>query len=266
MKEKLIIIRNVVLFIVVVLVLVVLLRIGKESKYGNYVECAMILMGLLSVIRKISGKPSAILMKKYSKAYASIIEGAFTEDKKSYKKLVEAMYYWDKQQYDKVHKLLDKLLEKCTCTKDYLVVYEVKAISYAREGKNDVLLEEVYKKILQSDATNSRIWSNLGWVYVKNGNAQDAYDAFHNAIQYDSLNPLAYSNMATYYMKVANPEKAIEYAQKALELKPDLHQPMSTMAVAYKVLGDAETVEKYVERYGMQGGDVKKLREVLACM
>lgn len=227
--------------------------------YSWFIRGALVIIGILVAAIRMNSKPSTMVLKKYVKAYKSFLDGAFVEDKKSYKKLVEASVYWDRGQFKKAHKILDKLLKKCICTQDYLVVYRIKSICYAKEERN-VPLIETYKIMLQYNMADSITWASLGWIYMKIGKTKEAYDAFMSAIEYDSQNPQAYNNLAIYFIKIANPQRALEYAKKAMELNADMNQPMSTAAIASKMLGDEEGFEHYCRLYGLKGGDERKLR------
>lgn len=244
-------------------VLLYLLFISDEAFCSRVAKIGMVLAGAIIAILRFYAKPSAIIYKKYENAYKDFLTGAFVHDKKNYKKLVLACYYWDKQQYDQAHRILDKLLEsKCACARDYVVVYTVKAICYARAGRNEPLIE-MYKKVLIYDQTNSVVWSDMGLTYLKMGKYKETYEAFSKAIEYDPENAMAYNNMSIYYMKTADPEKALEYALKASGLNPALHQPMSTAAISSMMLGNEENAEKYCEIYAKKGGDLKKLSAIL---
>lgn len=262
MKTKLIKLLKILLIAGISILLIYYFFLSKEAGYGRVAKGIMVLVGGLLALIKINLKPSAIILKKYENAYKDFFAGAFVNDRKSYKKLVEASIYWDRAQFDKAHKILEKLIKKCACTRDYIVVYRVKAICYARAGRNEPLIE-TYKIMLQYDMTNSNVWSDLGLACLGIGKTKEAEDALLKAIEYDPQNAKAYNNMAVYYMKTANPENSLQYALKAAELEPDLYQPMSAVAVAYKMLGDEENVEKYCEMYVEKGGDKEKIRMVL---
>lgn len=231
--------------------------------YGLLIKVLLVLAGVAIAIIKFRSGPSKAVIKKYDSAYKILLDGAFKEDEKSYKKLVIASIYWDRLQFEKAHKILDELLSKCTCTKDYLTVYTIKGICYARADRNEPLVE-TYKKMLQYDAANAQTWSNLGWAYLKMGNTVDAKEALLKALSYDSENPLAYNNMATFYFKTAEPELALEYAKKTMEMAPELYQPYSAAAIACKMLGDEENAKRYASEYVNKGGDKKKVEQALA--
>jgi len=231
--------------------------------YGLLMKVLLVLAGVIIAIIKFYSGPSKAVIKKYEQAYKNLLDGAFKEDKNSYKKLVIASIYWDRLQFEKAHKILDKLLNKCTCTKDYLTVYTIKGICYARADRNEPLVE-TYKKMLQYDAANAQTWSNLGWTYLKMGNTIDAKEALLKALSFESNNPLAYNNMATFYLKTAEPQLALEYAEKTMEMAPELYQPYSTAAIACKMLGDYEAAQRYANEYVNKGGDKRKVEQALS--
>ncbi len=263
MKEKLLGFLRVILTLGLIALYVYILFIWKDENNSLVIKLIFLAFGVVFAIVKRNAKPSPILYKKYEKAYKDFLAGAFVNDRESYMKLVEASIYWDKKQFEKAHAILDNLLSKCTCSKDYLVVYNVKAICYARARQNEPLVE-TYKEILKLNMTDSMIWSNLGWTYLSLGKTKEAQEAFTSAITYNPENANAYNNAATYYLKVANPEKALEYAKKAMELNRDLYQPMSTAAIASMMLGDVESADKYCELYVAKGGNKKKIDIVMA--
>jgi len=246
-------------FIIVTFIIVsVIYYVLEKTGNGNIVKIIVVIAAAGSIFFKLRGKPSSVVYEKYEAAYADFISGAFTDDKKNRKKLVEACIYWDSERFDKAHKLLDELLEKCTCARDYQIVYRVKSICYAREGRNEPLVD-TYKKLLEYDVNDTATWASLGWIYLQLGKTKEAGETFHTALKYGNENGLLYNNMATYYMKIGEPEKALEAALKAAELAPNMYQPMSTAAIACKMLGDEEGAAYYSRLYVEKGGTPGRL-------
>ena len=142
--------KKLILYILAVIgtaaLILVIFGILNKAGYNNLVEILVAVAAVISLLLKLRGKPSDLTMIQYKETYAEFVKGAFENDKKSYKKLIEACAYFGESKFDKAHKLLDKLLEKCTCTRDYQVVYNVKAICYAKEGRDEPLVE-IYKKL-----------------------------------------------------------------------------------------------------------------------
>ncbi len=265
MWEKIYKVIYVVAFLFVVGVLVYALFFTEEkdikliSKAGT-----VIVMAILSMFRIIrNGRERAHSLQFYERLYKDTIGGAFAEDKKSYRQLLQVIYYYNQNQFGRAYKLIDKLLKKCKSSKDYSAVYMFQALCLSME-KNTEATIQAYERLLQYDMANSQAWSNLGLRYMELGKKSEAKNAYSNAILYDQQNAYAYNNMAAYHMQTGDWQVGLEYALKAIELDGMLYQAIGLAAQAYKRLGDEEKVEKYCKMYVASGGNLKKLRDILA--
>lgn len=263
MKSKIWTILKILLFTAVFFLLIYYVFISREEEFERLIKLALVWVGVMFAMAKSSSKPSPIILKKYEMAYKEFLEGAFAEDKRSYRKLVEASVYWDRVQFSKANKILDTLLKKCTCTKDYMFVYRWKSLCYARAGRNKSLVR-TYRTMLQYDMTNSGVWADLGLTYMKTGKTKEAHEAFLKAIEYNPQNAVAFNNMSIHLFKTGEWEESMQYLLKTMELAPNMYQPMSMAAVISKIYGDEENAEKYCRMYIGMGGDEKKLQAMLA--
>ncbi|MBQ9140211.1 MAG: tetratricopeptide repeat protein [Lachnospiraceae bacterium] len=251
------------LFVVGVLVYALFFTEEKDIKL-IYKAGTVFAMAILSMFGlKRNGRDRSHSLQFYETLYKDIIGGAFVEDKKSYRQLLQVTRYYNQDQLGRAYKLIDKLLKKCKSSKDYSAVYMFQALCLSAEKKTEATIQ-AYERLLQYDMANSQAWSNLGLRYMELGKKPEAKNAYSNAILYDPQNAYAYNNMASYYMRMGELQLGLEYAAKAIEIDGMLYQAIGLMAQAYKMLGDEEKVEEYCKMYGASGGNIKKLRTMLA--
>ena len=237
----------------------------EEPNYSRLSKCVVVLVSYLLAMLGLRKKTAPVSNKIYEDKYRDVLNGTFPEDKKSYKQLLEAVGHYDRDEHKKALKVLEKLMPKCSRNRDYVAVWLLKGWCLDDLQMYNQAIE-AYEKTLQYDMSFSRAWSNLGLLYSKAGRMPDAFNAYTNAILYDPSNATAQSNMGVYYIRMGEPGKALEYAMKAMELDSRLYPAMSTASLAYKMLGDDENADKYCRMYGVNGGDVKALKQRLAQM
>lgn len=261
MKKILLFLLDIVAIGTSAVLLVYNLFVADVADYSRVLKCVVVLAGYLYGTRN-ARKPLRINYKKYEEAYKNALEGAFAEDKRNYKKLLQVAVCHNRCQFEKAYKLLDKLENKCTCSKDYFAIYMFRGLCYAKEDMHTAAVE-AYQKAAHYNMANAVTWSNMGLSYMYLGKFQEAYDALINAINIDPKEAYAYHNMAELLINANEPEASLAYSMKAFELDSRLIEALGMLALAYKRLGDEENYEKYCKLYGDRGGDAKGLRATL---
>lgn len=260
MKNKLYYGLNFIFIIVMVDLLVYYLFIKPETEYRRIIEgVALCVICLVKICRGGMRRTSKRDYKNYEEAYKNILESVFRQDNKSYKKLLKAVVCFNQDKYKKAHKLLSRLEKKCIYSQDYVAVYSFRAICYDAEKRYEQSII-YYEKVLQHNTASALAWSNMGICYRELGREKDAYMAYSNAIMYNPQDAYAHNNMAFCLIDTNEPERALKYALKAIQYNANLSEAMEAAAIAYKMLGDYLNMEKYCKMYGMNGGNIQKLR------
>jgi tetratricopeptide (TPR) repeat protein len=95
---------------------------------------------------------------------------------------------------------------------------ELAIFSRSRQDFRSVL--EEFKKYLEINPTNSRIWGNCGIMYDTMGYAEQALSCYRKAVDYGVDNPDLYTNLANRYGLLERYDDAFEVMKKAIERYP----------------------------------------------
>ena len=104
---------------------------------------------------------------------------------------------------------------------------------------------QAYSQMIAAGIYSSRIYSNLGHVYSKMGQYEDAIANMHLALQNDRRNAFAYQNLAALYFETYDFEKAIQYAKEALTINCKFRQAATLLAIIYALQENQEEAKKY---------------------
>ena len=127
--------------------------------------------GLIKLFRtrfKKSGKSS---LRRIKKENQDLIAGAFENDPKSEKKLLQALNYYNIEKYDKSITVLEELSGECGITKDRHIVSLFLAMNYKKIGETAKAID-LYESVIAVGNANGRIYSNLGTIYIQEGNVR----------------------------------------------------------------------------------------------
>ena len=125
------------------------------------------------------------------------------------------------------------------------------------------LAESAYQALINSSIADSRIFSNLGHVQMRNGEYTKALQSYNHALEYDKNNEYAYNNIAQAHFQMHEFEKAIPYALKALEINPKMDKASTLLAITYTLLGDRENSEKYFHIAISSGRNPQEIKEAI---
>ncbi len=98
-----------------------------------------------------------------------------------------------------------------------------------------------YQRALALDDKNSLLWNELGMIYVKSEDFDEAVDAFSKAIELDRGYGWAYSNLAFAYMQQGKYKKTVSLLLRSIDLlKEDKDKAVSwnRLANVYRYLND----------------------------
>ena len=208
--------------------------------------------------------PSEKTVQSYRKEYKDILEDAFSaKEEQGYKrKLYFAIYQYNQNRQQLAIRTLNALLPKCKNEKDRYAVLLFLALNFDELGDKATAIE-LYEQINRFDPNRSRVWSNLGLLYLGRGEFTNAVLAYQKSIQCDTSNPYAYNNLASALIKMGEFEKAIPYAKQALLLKSNLCAASNALAVCYSVLKNKDEANKYFKISLANGVDAAELRSAI---
>ncbi len=259
---------------IILMILLVLICVGviinevfieQENHIDRIIKAATAAGGLiLAIIQSL--RPTRLVgsKKRYADLYKDFIGSAFSEDRKSYNLFLNAIEDYNNNNFRSAIKIFDKLLKNsCRTSDDHSAVLFFKALCYTDQGLYNAAIE-AYKEFLKYNAFNSVAWSNLGLIYAEEiNNIQLAEEAYKNAIKYDPQNAYAYNNFALLYFRSGDNDKALEFALEAIKINSSCYQAIELASMVYKLKGDIENSQKYLNLYGINGGDTKILKQAL---
>ena len=205
--------------------------------------------------------------KTYESEYDYIIGKAFLgkENEKSRKELLRAIDLYNQNKFNLSREKLEKLRTKCVLSSDRYAVDMFIALAYTDSKMYNEAVKS-YEKILSYDVSKSDVWSNLGYVYEKQGNFDKSVECYMKSIECDTKNPYPYNNLAQALYSQGYYEDAIEFSKKALEIKSNFYQSANCLALCYCALGDDENSRHYAKIAISNGSNADNLNFVLKKM
>ena len=142
------------------------------------------------------------------------------------------------------------------------------AIEYEEQGEYDLAKKE-YCRAIRETPDDSRLYVNLGGIYVREEDDRNAERMFKTAIEKNPRDPLACNRLAALYYHQGKIRKAIYYYEKALEIAPDLPDVHWNLAAAYRSLEVNDKAAQHYRRYielapKSEGKDVEQAKQFLA--
>jgi tetratricopeptide (TPR) repeat protein len=126
-------------------------------------------------------------------------------------------------------------------------IYHNLAQSYADQGDFRQAIQN-YRRSLELDPTQPLAYVNLGIAYAAQGDYRNAISQYEAAIARNPNEPLAYFNLANVYLEQQQPRRAIEFYQKAVALDPSLSLGHYYLARAYVAVRDFSKALDAVKR------------------
>ena len=100
--------------------------------------------------------------------------------------------------------------------------------------------EKYYREAINSGATNSALFSNLGVICQKTQRTEEAISLYKKAIQINPNNPTAHLNLGGIHKDLGNLDLALASTLKSLELNPDNPTSHLNLGGIHKDLGNLD--------------------------
>lgn len=262
MAKKIIVALFLILIIATAVLYAVGIFVGGKSPTEDLSRVLiLVLTCILGILRLCIPRRGSHGLTYYEKIYEEHLKGAFADAPSDRKKLLRAVRYFHEDCYDKAVRALTKLQQKCREQADYAAVGLFVALSFTQMGFFEDAVS-VYRQLLQMGITSSRIYSNLGYVYIELGKYDEALPQLHLAIQNDDRNEVAYNNLAQLHFHSFRYDLAKQYAKKALELNQKFAAPASLLAIIY-AQEDEEEAKRYFQAAVLAGAEPNGLRQAI---
>ena len=235
----------------------------KNPYTKNLFRTAAIVCLLLGTLVKLiygSGRKS---LEVYEKAYANELGYAFKNKPFQRKKLLCACRLYDESNYGKALKYLFQLLQEVEFERDSVPVLLFIALCYTDAGVTEEAIKAYYE-LLKIDPKNSQVHSNLGGLFIQEGDFETALKHYNKSIEFNPKNYFAYLNRANQYFRINEFENAISDAKQALEFKNNGVEAASLLTVIYALQGDEENKKKYYHISITSGEKPEDLNEAIS--
>ena len=235
----------------------------KNPYTKNLFRTAAIVCLLLGTLVKLiygSGRKS---LEVYEKAYANELGYAFKNKPFQRKKLLCACRLYDESNYGKALKYLFQLLQEVEFERDSVPVLLFIALCYTDAGVTEEAIKAYYE-LLKIDPKNSQVHSNLGGLFIQEGDFETALKHYNKSIEFNPKNYFAYLNRANYYFRINEFENAVSDAKQALEFKNNGVEAASLLTVIYALQGDEENKKKYYHISITSGEKPEDLNEAIS--
>ena len=235
----------------------------KNPYTKNLFRTAAIVCLLLGTLVKLiygSGRKS---LEVYEEAYANELGYAFKNKPFQRKKLLCACRLYDESNYGKALKYLFQLLQEVEFERDSVPVLLFIALCYTDAGVTEEAIKAYYE-LLKIDPKNSQVHSNLGGLFIQEGDFETALKHYNKSIEFNPKNYFAYLNRANYYFRINEFENAISDAKQALEFKNNGVEAASLLTVIYALQGDEENKKKYYHISITSGKKPEDLNEAIS--
>ena len=201
---------------------------------------AMCLFGFGRLNYSVGRRP----LKFYESAHAKVIRTAFNGQVMNRNKLLCALRLFDEGNYRKALKYLRQLQKECQTPDEYYAVWLFIGRSFTEIQMYPEAIQ-IYRQLINHNLADSRIFSNMGYLYSEMGENDNAISSYNEALFLDKNNAHTYNNMAYLHFNAYEFDKAIPLAEKALELDPKLHPAATLLAIIYDLTDQKDLSSKY---------------------
>jgi len=105
--------------------------------------------------------------------------------------------------------------------------------------------ETAYRRALQLDATDFKVWNNLaGILFESRKKPAEAVHCMQQALKVDPQNKVGWANLTSMVGRLGRHDKALEFANRALTLDANFVEAHLHKATAAKALGRTEIVKE----------------------
>jgi tetratricopeptide (TPR) repeat protein len=132
---------------------------------------------------------------------------------------------------------------------DYKALYYL-ALGFTGLGQF-VQAETAYRRSIALDATDAKVWSNLGGLLYENLNRPiEGIRCVEHALKLNPQHKLGWSNLAAMVGRLGHHDKAIAFAERALSLDADLVEAHLHKGIAAIALGKREVAKQVCDALG----------------
>jgi len=216
----------------------------KTTYTKNLFRTIAIISLLLGTLLKLVNGSGRKSLEVYEKAYANELGYAFKNKPFQRKKLLCACRLYDESNYRKSLKYLFQLLREVEFERDSIPVLLFIALCYTDAGVTDEAIN-VYYDLLKIDPNNPQVHSNLGGLFINEGDFESALHHYNKSIELKPDNYFAYINRANYYFRQNEYDNAIIDAKQALEFKNNGVEAAGLLTIIYALQGDEKNKKKY---------------------
>jgi len=254
-----------ILFILILLAIIGLyifdIAVNKTPFTKNLFRTVSIVCICLLGFHRINYSAGRRNLAFYESHFADVIKNAFAGQ--FYRnKLLCAARLFDEGNYAKAIKYLGQLRPNCKTVDDHYAVLLLCALCFT-EAQMYPEAVKVYRQMVTQKIADSRVFSNLGYVYSVMGNLENATSCYHEALYLDKNNAHTHVNIANIHFKAHEFEDAIVWADKALAINPNLYQASTLLAIIYAITDQTELAEKYKHMAIAAGQDSETLKNAI---
>ncbi len=234
----------------------------KTPYTKNLFRTIAIIFLLLGTLLKLINGSGRNSLEIYEKAYANELGFAFKNKPFQRKKLLCACRLYDESNYRKALKYLFQLLREVEFERDSIPVLLFIALCYTDAGVTSEAIK-VYYDLLKIDSNNPQVHSNLGRLFIEEGDFETALKHYNKSIELKPDNYFAYINRANYYFRKNEYNNAIIDAKQALEFKNNGVEAAGLLTIIYALQGDEENKKKYYHIAITSGKNPADLNEAI---
>lgn len=236
--------------VVVILLIVAVIAFYLYDVIALDADVTENLFRTLAIICLLIGTLSKLLgggrkgLEIYEKAYTKELAGAFEDQPLLRKKLLCACRLYNESNYAKALKYLFQLLKDAKTDNDVRAVLLFVALCYS-DAKVPGEAKKAYLELWNRGLANAQVHSNLGLIYIGEGDYETARYHYNQAIELDPNNHYAFVNRGNYFFRIEEYDLAIEDAKKALAIKNNCVEAASLLTIIYAIRKDEENKKKY---------------------
>lgn len=234
---------------------------NKTPYTENLFRMVLITAGLIITLLRVLFSNRRQSLSFYEKGYEKEIGQAF-KGSALRNKLLCAVRLYNEDNYNKALKYLWELYPKAENQRDAVAVLLFVALCYTDMGLNEEAIKAYYK-LIELDHRHEQAHSNLGLIYVHEGNYEMAIKHFDESIRCQPDNYYAYVNRANCYFRQADYDNAEKDALKSLEFKNNGSEAASLLTIIYALRGDTENKKKYFHISVVNGKNPDDINEAI---
>lgn len=218
--------------------------------------------GVIGLVRLFVGGAGRKSLGFYESQYSEQINNAFSDNKRNRKKLLKAIRFYNENKLKKAANYLIDLKKECNTTDEYRAVGLLLGLTFT---DMEFYLEaiNVYEQIVYMGLATDTMYSNLGHIYAKLGNSEQAMKHYEKALYINPKNAYAYNNIAKIHFDKHSFDEAIKYAKKALEINSKVYQASTLLAIVYSLEGNKQEADKYYHMAISSGQNPKDLKNAI---